>query len=368
MNFTCTRKKLQDAVNSVSKAISNNPIMPVLGNISIKAKDSQIIFRGYDLEIGIEHIEDAFIKEEGEILVNARLFSDIVRSLGEEEVEIFTEDSKLVIISGNAVFNIRWLDPAAFPKLPYVEKDNKVTIKTEYLKNMIRNTLFSVSTNEQRLILTGALFESEENSFKMVTLDSFRMSIRKEYILGNKEEFNFVIPGKTLNELLKLITNDDEDIKIYYEKTQVLFEFGNCKFISKLLQGDYFNYKAIIPTKDFATKIEISVNEFRNIIERNMLVSDDGRKAPLILEISENILTANTQGEVGNVTEKCHIKKEGKDIRIGFNARYLLDAIKSIDEGKVRISFMGETSACIITPLNSDEFLYLILPVRISAY
>ena len=129
MNFTCARKKLQDAVNSVSKAISSNPIMPVLGNINIKAKDSQIIFRGYDLEIGIEHIEDAFIKEEGEILVNARLFSDIVRSLGEEEVEIFTEESKLVIISGNAVFNIRWLDPAAFPKLPYVEKIIKLPLR-----------------------------------------------------------------------------------------------------------------------------------------------------------------------------------------------------------------------------------------------
>ena len=366
MNFICTRKKLQEAVNSVSKAISNNPIMPVLGNIYIKVKDSQIIFRGYDLEIGIEHVENAEVKEEGEVLVNSRLFSDIVRSLGEEEVEIFTEENKLVIISGNAIFNIRWLDTAAFPKLPDVEKDNKVTIKTEYLKNMIRNTIFSVSTNEQRLILTGALFESEENCFKMITLDSFRMSIRKEYILGNEELFKFVIPGKTLNELLKLITNDDEEIRIYYESTQVMFEFGNCKFISKLLQGDYFNYKAIIP-KEFITKIEVNVNEFREIIERNMLVSDDGRKAPLILEINENILTANTQGEAGNVTETLYIKKEGKDMRIGFNAKYLLDAIKSINEEKVRISFMGETNACILTPQNSDEFLYLILPVRIAS-
>ncbi|NLF36949.1 MAG: DNA polymerase III subunit beta, partial [Clostridiaceae bacterium] len=147
---------------------------------------------------------------------------------------------------------------------------------------------------------------------------------------------------------------------------QVLFEFGNCKFISKLLQGEFFNYKAIIP-KDFVTKIEINVEEFREIIERNMLVSDDGRRAPLILDIKDNILTANTQGESGNVTETQTIKKDGKDMRIGFNAKYLLDAIKSLDEEKVRISFMGETNACVISPLNTDEFLYLILPVRIAS-
>lgn len=366
MNFTCIRKKLQDAVNSVSKAISNNPIMPVLGNVFIKAKDGQIILRGYDLEIGIEHIEEAMVTEEGEILVNAKLFSDIVRNIGEEEVNIYTKDNNLVIISGNAIFNIRWLESTAFPQLPDIEKENKVTIKTEYLKNMIRNTIFSVSTSEQRMILTGALFESDENYFKMVTLDSFRMSIRKEYILGNNEQFKFVIPGKTLNELLKLITNDDEEIKIYYETTQVLFEFGNCRFISKLLQGEYFNYTAIIP-KEFVTKIELDVAEFREIIERNMLVSDDGRRAPLVLDIKENILTANTQGESGNVTETLHINKEGKDMRIGFNAKYLLDAIKSISDENVRISFMGETNACVISPVNTDEFLYLILPVRIAA-
>jgi DNA polymerase-3 subunit beta len=366
MNFTCTRKKLQDAVNSVSKAISLNPIMPVLSNIFIKVKDNQIILRGYDLEIGIEHAEDADVKEEGEILVNSKLFCDIIRNLSEEEADIFTENNNLVIKSGNAVFNIRWIETNAFPKLPEIEKENKISIKAEFLKNMIKNTIFSVSTSEQRVILTGALFESSENCFQMVTLDSFRMSIRKEYVLGNKDTFRFVIPGKTLNELMKLMSDNEAEIRIYYESSQVLFEFGNCRFISKLLQGEFFNYKTIIP-KEFVTKIEVTVNEFREIIERNMLVSEDGRKAPLIINIEENLLTANTYGEAGNVTETQYVKKEGRDIKIGFNAKYLLDAIKAIEEEKVRISFMGETNACIITPMNTDEFLYLILPVRIAA-
>ncbi len=365
MKFTCSRRNLQDATNSVIKAVSTNPVMPVLSNIYLKVKDNQIILRAYDNEIGIESTKNAEVYQEGEILVNARLFSDIIRTLGDEEVEINTENNNLVILSGNAVFKIRWLPVDSFPPIPVVDKGNRVQINSEFLKNMIRNTLFSVSSNEQRLILTGALFESQENCFKMVTLDSFRMSIRKEYILGNKEEFKFVIPGKTLSELLKLLTKDDLEINIYYEKTQVLFEFDNLRYVSKLLEGEYFNYSAIIPS-DFITTVEFNVEAFKEIVERNMLVSEAGKKAPIVLNIKDNLLTSSTVGESGNVTETLVVKKEGRDINIGFNARYLLDSIKAVEDEVAKICFVGETSACIITPLKSDEYLYLLLPVKIA--
>lgn len=364
MKIYCNKKDLNEAVLSTQKAVSNKSILSVLDGLLLTVKNNKIILRGNDMEMGIEYTIPGKIEEEGSVILNSKYFSEIVRKFPDSKIEIYCDSEyKVNIKCENSIIDLIGLNPEGFPEIPVVIKENEITLKQEILKDMIRKIVFSVSLDEKMPVLTGCLLETIENCIYMVSIDGYRMSYRKEYILGVKEGISVIIPGKALNEISKLLKDNDSDVNIYYGENQILFNFGNCKLITKLLEGEYINYKSIYPD-DYSTEIEIDRINLLNSVERAKLIIIEDVKTPVKFDINENEIEISSITDIGKVDEKVKIKKEGNDLTIFFNPKYLIDVLKNIDDEKIKISFSGEIGPCVLSPINNDEFSYVILPVR----
>jgi len=364
MNFNCTKTELLEAVSAVQRAVSNKNIFTVLEGILITANDNKIILRGNDMEKGIEYTIDGSVENKGSVIVNSRIFGDIARKMPNGNISINVDESYNVKIdSGNIHMDIKGMDPEGFPEIPEVNKENSIEIDQEFLKEMIRQVIFSVGSDDSKPIFKGALIESQENSLNMVSLDGYRMSIRRESLLGTKEGMNVVVPGKALAEVMRLLKNDDEKVNIYYENSQILFEMGNCKLVSNLLQGEYLNYRSIYQSQKFDTEIIVDKENILESVDRAMLVITEDRKSPVLMTIEDESLIINSKTELGAVKEKLNIEKTGHDISISFNPKFLIDVFKTVNDEKLKISFAGE-NICIIEPVIGEEFLYVVLPVR----
>ncbi|MBN2851754.1 MAG: DNA polymerase III subunit beta [Clostridia bacterium] len=358
------KKDLNEAVSSTQRAVSNKSILAVLEGILITAKDNKIILRGNDMEMGIEYTVAGVIEEEGSVVLTSRYFSEIVRKFPDGNIEISCDDSyKVNIRCSNSNIDLIGLNPQGFPEIPSVNENNAITLKQEILRNMIRQVVFSVSIDEKMPVLTGCLLESADNCIYMVSIDGYRMSFRKEYILGIKEGVTVVIPGKALNEVARLLKEDDKEVSIHYGKNQILFDFGNCKLITKLLQGDYLNYKSIYPDS-YETEIEVETKALLDAADRANLIITEDKRTPVKFEIDDKYAKVYSVTDIGRVEETVKISKEGKDISIAFNPKFIMDALKNIEDEKIKISFSGSIGPCVISPINSDEFSYVILPVR----
>lgn len=365
MKFTCSQKKLAESINIVQRAISSRTTLPILEGIFVKAYKGVLKLIGNDLDLGIECFLDANIQQEGAVVVPSRIFGDVVRRLPDEEIEIEVSDKYLVNIKTlNSHFQIQGIQPDEYPDLENVEENAPVEIEQNLLKQMIQNTIFAVATDETRPVLTGGLVEIKNGNINMVCLDGYRLAVRRGKV-DTGQEIDIIIPGKTLNEISRIIDDSDEKISITIDDKHVLFDMGYTRIISRLLSGEFINYTQIIP-QEYKTRIKVDVKTLYNAIERASLMAREGRNNLIKLNIKEDRLIINSNSELGTAHEEIPIHMEGREMLIAFNAKYFMDILKGIGDQEVYIDFTTNVSPSVFRPLEGDNFTYLLLPVRIS--
>ncbi len=367
MKIVCDRDKLNAGLQIVSKAIPSKTTMSILEYILIDATGQEIRLIGNDMELGIETVIEGEIVEHGFIALNARYFCDIVRKLPETTVELVQGENYKVTISANkAKFNIIGRAGEEFSYLPSIEKIDGVEISQYALKNVINQTIFAIAGgNEGNRMMSGELMEIKEDILKLVALDGHRISIRRVLLSGKYAQKKAVIPGKTLSELSKILSDSTENmVEIYFTGKHVMFAFNKTIVVSRLIEGEYFNIDQML-SSDYETKMTISRKEMLESIDRATLLVKEGDKKPVILGITENLMELKINTTVGSLNENIEIEKQGKDLMIGFNPKFLIDALRVIEDDQVDIYFVNPKAPCFIR--NKEEsYTYLILPINFT--
>ena len=368
MRFSCSQSTLVKALNIVSKAVTSRTTIPILKGILIKVDEEGFItMSSSDLDISIEDKFEVVDFEPGEIVVQAKLFGDIIRKLPSEIIYIEENEGNLIIRSTSSEFNIVGSPSDEFPKINLGEQAERITFDKELLKEMIKKTSFAASVDESRGVITGVLLEMKEDILNMVALDGFRMAVSREYVKNGKEQ-NIIIPARTLNEVAKIISEsetEEENVDLLLNEKRAVFVIGNIKVVVRLLDGEYVKYNDILP-KESQLRIVINRNNFMEAIERASLFAKVGKNNLIKLNIMENELEITSKSEEGNVRENVYISREGKDLIIGFNSKYLLDSLKAVEDENISMLFNTPISPCLIRPLEGNEYEYLVLPVRIT--
>lgn len=365
MKITCNSQKLVEAVSNVQRAVSNKSCLTVLEGIFIKAEENKVVLCGYDLEIGITTTIDATVKQTGAIVLSAKIFSDIIRRMPTEEISI-SVDEKLVttIKSGTSEFSIIGIPAGDYPERPAINSFSDFTIDSLVLKSMIRQTIFAVAGTDEKPINTGTLFDINENEITLVAVDGYRLAKRAEKINCN-EKINFVVPGKTLSEILKLIPDENKEIKVSVGKKHITFQIENYSIISRLLEGDFLDYNSAIPSNKI-TELVINTKEFIESVERVSLVITDRLKSPVRCIFSNGQTKISCITPLGKANDEFLTEINGDSVEIGFNNRYLLDALKNVDADKVKMQMNGPLSPLKILPVEGNSFVFLVLPVRLK--
>lgn len=376
MQFTIQQNKLVQAVNDVMKAVSSRTTIPILTGIKITATENGVTLTGSDSDISIESFipaeeegnQHVDIQKTGSIVLQAKFFSEIVKKLPKETVDIEVQNNfSTRIISGSAEFDLIGLDPEEYPQLPQVSDNHAFQMPIDLLKQMTRQTVFAVSTSETRPILTGVNWRIENDELICVATDSHRLAMRKAPIEGGKigNISSVVIPGKSLNELNKILEDTNELIDIVITDNQILFKTKYLLFFSRLLEGNYPDTSRLIPT-DYKTEVIIAAKDFLQAIDRASLLAREGRNNVVKLTtFDDEVQISTTLPEVGKVEE--YVQSEsltGEELKISFSAKYMMDALKALDSTDIKISFTGAMRPFLIRSLENDSILQLILPVR----
>lgn len=366
MNIVCEKLKLLEGINIALKAISGKSTMAILDCLVLEVKNDTIKIIANDLEIGIETIIEGEIREEGSAAINAKVFYEIIRKLPSDEVAITLEDNYIINISGGkAKFNIAAKSTEEFPFLPAIIKDSNIIISQFTLKEIIRQTVFSISDNENTKVMTGELFEVKDNQLRVVSLDGHRISIRKVELKESYEDVSVIIPGKTLIEISKILNGGiDDEVCIYFTDKHALFEFDKTIVLSRLIEGEYYKVDKML-SNDYETKLTVSKKEMLDCIDRSTLLIKESEKKPVIIDIKDNSMGFAMHSSIGTMDEEIEITKEGKDILIGFNPRFLLDALRVIDDEKITIYMINPKAPCFIRNME-ESYIYLILPVNFN--
>lgn len=366
MKLYCSRELLLNALTIANKAISNKTTLEILKSVLLTAINGKFIVTATDLEIGIQSAPiEATIEEEGMIALDAHLFTEIIRKVNGDNVLIQTNTKYETSIScGFSDFKIMGQNGEDFPTLPEVEKNQKYKLLQPDLKNMIRQTIFSIAQDESKPILTGELLELKKDCIQMVSVDGYRISFRKENLSESAKETKVVVPGKTLSEINKILSLEQKEVSLYVTEKHILFDIDGNVVISRLLEGEYIKYEQSF-TDDYKTKFYVNTNDFLQTLERASLVSKDSRKTPVKLDITQKKLSVKAQAEIGTAYEEIEIELEGEALQIAFNPKYLIDVLRAVDEQRISIQFTTSLSPCIIKPLQSEAFRYLILPLRL---
>jgi DNA polymerase-3 subunit beta len=365
MKVICSRDRLIESIAIVQKAIASRSTMAILDGILIEA-DEDIKLTGYDMEIGIECRMEADVPEKGSLVVTSRMFGDIIRKMPDDIITLESTSAQAVKIeSGSSHFTIKSLLAEDYPKIPVVEQSLKTTLPQQMLREMIQQTIFAVSTDETRPILNGCFFMSEGNVVEMVAIDGFRLALRKNILEEEVGQLKFIIPGKVLHEVGRILGTGKESVDIYPSNNNILFDTGNVKVVSRLIQGEYMNYSSIIP-QTAETTITVSPEVLLDAIERaSLIITTDDKRYPVRLSTSdEDTLVVSANTEIGTLREELTIAMNGNSIDIDFNPKYFIDALRVIDEDEISIVFNGTMGPCVLKPLDSDEFAYLVLPLR----
>lgn len=367
MKIQCNTQMLYEICSTVQRAVSQKSTLPAIEGILMVAKASKLILSGYDLEMGTTSAIDCKTDKEGSIVLNARLLCDILRSLPTERVLIDVDEHNLCrIISGDSEFSLIGIPADDYPELPSVTGGYNMNIKPSVLKNMIRQTIFAVSTTDNKLVHKGVKFEVEKGNLRLIAVDGFRLAIRNECIDYNGEEINFVVPSKALNEIMRLASDDGENIVLNIGKRIIVFEIGNYSLVSRLLEGDFLKYRSTIPNT-CSTSALVDLKLITESIERASLIITNKLKSPVRCIFDENTIKISSNTALGTVNDKIPAKLEGKRLEIGFNNTYLLDALRVCDTDEIKIELNSQISPIIIKPTQGDSFLFLILPVRLKA-
>lgn len=367
MHIECNKNNLINAVNIALKAVTTRSTMEILSCLLLVADRDGFRLIGNDLKLSIETANiESEVYEKGMVALDAKLFSDIIRSLPTEIVTLKVDDHfNCTITSGKSVFNIKGIDGEQFPKPETLNRNiGETEIGALTLKNMIKQTIFSVSVEDNRPILTGELLKFDENELHIVAIDGYRVSWRKAPIEYSSYT-EIVVPAKTLNEICRLLPDDDETkVKIVFSSMHIMFTFDKCTIVSRLLDGDYLNYENLFSSES-PLVITTNTQELLTALSRATIVSDDNKKTEITITIKERFLNINTITSIGTLNEDVSINIErGEDLVIKFNARYLIDVLNAIDEEYVRLHFNTNKSPCIATGVTGDSFKYLVLPIN----
>ena len=366
MKLICSKSNLLHDVKIVSKAVPTRTTMAILECILIDASSDEIKLIANDMELGIETVIDGEIVENGIIALDAKIFSEIVRKLPDNEVVIETDASfKTVITCEKAKFNIIGKSGEDFSYLPYIEKNDPISSSQFTLKEVIRQTIFSIADNDNNRLMTGELFEINENQLKVVSLDGHRISIRNIELKDNYANKKVVVPGKTLNEISKILPGSvDDDVTIYITDNHIIFEFMDTTVVSRLIEGEYFKIEQML-SSDYETKVKINKRELLDCIDRATLLVKEGDKKPIIMDIQDGVMELKINSFIGSMNEDIDIEKTGKDILIGFNPKFFIDALRVIDEEEVSLYMVNPKAPCFIRD-DDNQFIYLILPVNFN--
>ena len=367
MKLTCSKSNLLHGVNIVSKAVPTRTTMAILECILIDASANEIKLTANDMELGIETKIEGEIAERGVIALDAKIFSEIVRKLPDSDVVIETDASfKTTITCEKAKFNIVGKSGDDFSYIPYIERNEAITLSQFTLKEVIRQTIFSIADNDNNKLMTGELFEIEENHLKVVSLDGHRISIRNIELKNNYEHKKVVVPGKTLQEVSKILPGSaEEDVNMFLTDNHIVFEFEDTTVVSRLIEGEYFKIEQML-SSDYETKVKINKRELLDCIDRATLLVKEGDKKPIIMNVTDGNMELKINSFIGSMNEDIDIVKDGKDILIGFNPKFFIDALRVIDEEEVSLYMVNPKAPCFIKD-DEGKFIYLILPVNFNA-
>ena len=367
MKLICSKAHLLKGVNIVSKAVPSKTTMSILECILIDASASEIKFTANDMELGIETIVEGEILEKGIVAIDAKVFSEIVRKLPDNDVTIDTDSNyQISITCEKANFHISGKSGEDFSYLPYIEKTDFISLSQFTLKEVIRQTIFSIADNDNNKLMTGELFEIHNNEFKVVSLDGHRISIRKIELKDSYPDRKVIVPGKSLQEVSKILSGEtDEEVRIFFTGNHIVFEFDNTMVVSRLIEGEYFKINQML-SSDYETKFVINKKELLSCIDRATLLVKEGDKKPIIFRITDEDMEISINSQLGSMKEEIDIQKEGKDILIGFNPKFLIDALRVIDDENITIYMVNPKAPCYIRD-DEQKYIYLILPVNFNA-
>ena len=366
MKLICSKNELLKSVNISLKAVPSKTTMPILECILIDASASEIKFTTNDMELGIETKVKGIIEEKGIIALDAKIFSDIIRKLPDNDVVIQTDANlNTTITCEKAKFTIPGKEGDDFAYLPVIEKNEGIELSQFTLKEVIRQTIFSIAVNENNKLMTGELFEIKNNILKVVSLDGHRIAIRKIELKESYSDKKVVVPGKTLNEISKILSGEVEDlVRIFFTDNHIVFEFDDTIVVSRLIEGEYFRIDQML-SSDYETKVCINKREFLDCIDRATLFVKESDKKPIIINIEDESMQLSINSQIGSMKEDIDIEKEGKDIMIGFNPKFLIDALKVIDDEQISIFLVNPKAPCFIKD-EKESYIYLILPVNFN--
>lgn len=366
MKLVCTKSDLLAGVNTVSKAVPNKTTMSILECILVDATRGEITLTANDMELGIETTIDGEIIDKGLIALDAKVFLDIVRKLPDSDITIETDSSyKTTITCQKAKFNIIGKSGEDFSYLPMIEREDSIIISQFTLKEIVRQTIFSISDNDNNKLMTGELFDINGNELKVVSLDGHRISIRKIELRESYDAKKVVVPGKTLNEVSKILPGDAQsDVSIFFTPKHIVFEFDRTTVVSRLIEGEYFRIDQML-SSDYETRVKINKRELLDCIDRATLLVKEGDKKPIIINITDGDMELKINSILGSMNEDIEIEKHGKDLMIGFNPKFLIDALRVIDDEEVELYMVNPKAPCFIK--NAEEsYIYLILPVNFT--
>ncbi len=369
MNFICNTSELSAACNNVQRAVSTKSSIPAVEGILIKAERNKLYLTGYDLELGISTCVEARVESEGSLIINAKVFCDILRLLPGDNITLESDERCVASISsGEARYLISGMPADEYPELPSVSGGLPIVIAQGILKDMVRQTIFAVATNDAKVVHTGIKFEISQKKIRLISIDGFRLAIRNENIEYDGEFQTFIVPAKTLSEIIKLTNDDGGFISFGIGKRHIIFEVGDYKIVSRLLEGEFMNYNNAIPNGS-TTTVNVNTRDFLDSIERASLIINDRNKSPIRcdFDIANNIITISSVAVLGTAKDRLSAKIVGNSVEIGFNNKYLIDALKASDTDEVKIELNGPIAPIMIKPLEGDSFLFVVLPVKLRA-
>lgn len=367
MKFSCEKALLTGAVSVTSRAVAVKSSIPAMEGILIEAGET-LRLTGYNLETGIQATIPAEIVEGGSLVLSARLFGEIVRKMPDDVVVFSSQGYMVNIKCGLSEFNILGTDPEEFPELPGVDQQNALVIGQPTLRSMISQTLFAVSDNESRPIHTGSLFEVDENGLTVVSVDGYRLALRHEAVEEKKGEgsFSFVVPGTALGEVEK-ICSGEESVTVTQGARHIMFQTGDTVLVCRRLEGDFLAYRNAIPRNN-TIKVEVDARALLSSLDRVSLIISEKLKSPLRCVFGDGIVSITTKTAIGDAADQCPIQGNGNDLEIGFNNKYLMDALKAAPAARLRMEFTSGVAPCVILPAEGEEnFIYMVLPVRLKA-
>ncbi len=367
MKFVCNTRELSAACNNVIRAVSTKVTIPTIEGILIECGSDTLSLTGYDFEFGINTTLSVDVVEPGGIIINAKVLCNIIAKLSDEEVTVETNGTSVSIISGAAQYNITGIDAEDYPELPSVNSGIPVQFEQKMLHSMITQTLFAVADNESsKPVYTGLKFELNNNVLTLVGVDGYRLAIRKENVKYDGDELVFIVPKKTIRELMKLIDAESEDnISISIGKRHIVFEVENYSIISRLLDGEFLDYTNAMP-KTISTTVLINTRDAIDCIERSLPVIENNQKNPIRCLFDNDQMRVSTVSSLGRVVDYTHANTAGDRVEIGFNSKFMLDALSSADTDEVKIELNGPVSPVKITPINNESFMFLVLPMRLK--